>query len=257
MVHVSWSNPAGAVIGKNFLWRRIIRIVPLYWIGTVLTLGFHRLLATHRTQDSWRELVYSLSFIPYSGSDGKWSRPILAQGWTLSYEMMFYVVFALGLCAPRKFGVPMVCAALLALVLIGHQSNSATVVYLASPIVLWFLLGIALAVIWRYWEVSEPAWIGKLAQILEPIGDSSYSLYLFHGFVLILVLRVWIRFVGPPSLYLLPFNLAAAMVVGWVTYVMVERPLLELMNVRARMKEPSLSRLLPIWRKSPQLVDRT
>jgi hypothetical protein len=44
-------------------------------------------------------------------------------------------------------------------------------IYLASPIVLWFLLGIALAIIWKYWELSEPTWIGKSAERLEPVGD--------------------------------------------------------------------------------------
>jgi hypothetical protein len=152
--------------------------------------------------------------------------------------MMFYLVFALGLCAPRKFGIPIVCTALLAFVLIAPQSNSALVVYLASPILLWFLFGISLAVIWKCREVSEPTWIGKPAQILEPIGDSSYSLYLVHSFVLTLVLRVWTSAIGSPSLYLLPTSLAAAIGVAWVIYVVIERPLLRLLSRRTKMQEP-------------------
>ena len=95
----------------------MIRIVPLYWIGTLAALGFHQVSATHGTQDGWRELAYSVAFIPYRGSDGAWSH-ILPQGWTLNYEMMFYVIFALGLCLPRKFGLPIFCAVLLTLVLV-------------------------------------------------------------------------------------------------------------------------------------------
>ena len=230
MVHVSWSNFGQAGAGIKFFRRRIVRIVPLYWIGTLAALGYHKVSMTHGAQDGLQELAYSLAFIPHPGSDGSWS-PILPQGWTLNYEMTFYVIFGLGLCAPRKFGLPIVFAALLTLVFLGGRSNSAAVVYLASPIVLWFLLGVTLAIMWKRWELSEPTWIGKPAQLLEPVGDASYSLYLVHGLVLTMLLRVWIGAVGPASIYLLlPVSLAVAIVMGWVIYVAVERPLLGLLK---------------------------
>ena len=155
MVHVSWAQFGGVRESLGFFRRRIIRIVPLYWLGTLAALGFHRISATHGAQDGLRELAYSFAFVPYPGDDGAMS-PILPQGWTLNYEMMFYVVFALGLCAPRQFGLPAVCAALFAFVLAGPQFHQASVAYLASPIILWFLLGIVLAVVWRYAKLSEP-----------------------------------------------------------------------------------------------------
>ena len=229
MVHVSWSSFGGARAGADFLRRRIIRIAPLYWLGTLAALFFHKVSATHGARDGWREFAYSVSFIPYHSSDGAWS-PILPQGWTLNYEMTFYLIFALALCASRKFGLPIACAALVILVLIGGQSHFAAVVYVASPIVLWFLLGIILAVIWKYGALSEPAWIGKSAQLLQPVGDASYSLYLVHGLVLTTILRVWINVVGAPSIYLVPISLAVAIIAGWVTFVVVERPLLRLLS---------------------------
>jgi exopolysaccharide production protein ExoZ len=229
MVYVSWSDFGGARASIKFFLRRMIRIAPLYWIGTLAALGFHKVSATHGAQDSWRELAYSVAFIPYRGSDGAWS-PILPQGWTLNYEMMFYVIFALGLCTPRKFGLPIVCAALLTLVLVGGQSRSAAITYLASPIVLWFLLGIALAVVWKYWKLSEPTWIGRSAGHLEPLGDASYSLYLVHGFVLTMLLRFWAGTVGTLSLWLVPVSLVVAITAGRVIYIAIERPLLGLLS---------------------------
>jgi exopolysaccharide production protein ExoZ len=229
MVFVSWSGFRGVRASINFFWRRMIRIAPLYWIGTLAALGFHKVSATHGARDSWRELAYSVAFIPYRGSDGTWS-PILPQGWTLNYEMMFYVIFALGLCTPRKFGLPIVCAVLVALVLVGGHSHSAVVIYLASPIVLWFLLGIVLAIVWKCWKLSEPTWIGKPAEHLEPIGDASYSLYLVHGFVLTMLLRFWVGAIGPPSLWLVPVSLVVAIAAGWMIYVAIERPLLGLLS---------------------------
>ena len=241
MVCVSWYSFGETGAGINFFRRRIIRIIPLYWIGTIVALGFHKVSATHGAHDGWRELAYSLAFIPYLGSEGGWS-PILPQGWTLNYEMMFYVIFSLGLCIPRRFGLPAVGAALLAFVLIGGQSHSAVVVYLASPFVLCFLLGIALAIIWMQWELSEPTWIGRSARRLEPIGDASYSLYLVHGFVLTMLFRVWIYLVGPPSLWLVPLSLAVAILAGWVTYVAIERPLLGLLSGKNKRRDQAPGR---------------
>jgi exopolysaccharide production protein ExoZ len=236
MVYVSWSSFGGSRASAKFIWRRIIRIVPIYWIGTLAALGFHKISDTHGGQDSWGELLYSVAFIPYRGNDGTWS-PILPQGWTLNYEMMFYVIFALGLCIPRKFGLPTICAVLLTLVVIGGYSPSEVVIYLASPIVIWFLLGIALAIIWKHGKLSEPTWIGKSAERLEPIGDASYSLYLVHGFVLTMLLRLWVGTVGPPSLWLVPVSLVVAIAAGRLIYVVIERPLLGLLSGKNSIKD--------------------
>jgi exopolysaccharide production protein ExoZ len=235
MVHVSWSQFGGAHASLTFFRRRTIRIVPLYWLGTLAAFGFHKISATHGAQDGWRELAYSFVFVPYQNDDGAWS-PILPQGWTLNYEMVFYVIFALGLCAPRRVGLPIVGAALLALVSGGARSPPAAVAFLASPIILWFLLGIALAVVWRRWKLCEPTWISRPARFLEPVGDASYSLYLVHGFVLTMVLRIWVGVVGTPSMALLPLSLAAAVVAGRVTYIAIERPLLGLLSGKTNTK---------------------
>src|SRR5208283_524007 len=87
-----------------------------------------------------------------------------------------------------------------------------------------------LAIIWRYWGLSEPEWIGRRARVLEPIGDASYSLYLVHGFVLTIIFRIWIMVIGTPSVWLMPVCLVGAIVVGWLTYVAIERPLLSLFD---------------------------
>jgi len=244
MVYVSWGSFGRTRASLVFFTRRIIRIAPLYWIGTLAAFAFHKFSATHGAKDSWRELAYSVAFIPYRGSDGTWS-PILPQGWTLNYEMMFYVIFALGLCAPRKFGLLIVCAMLVALVLVGGQSRSSVVTYFASPIVLWFLLGIVLAVIWKYWNLSEPIGIGRSAERLEPIGDASYSLYLVHGFVLTMLLRFWVSAIGPPSLWLLPASLVAAIAAGWVIYVTIERPVLGLLSGKTRIRDLRVAKSAP------------
>lgn len=77
----------------SFLYRRVIRIVPLYYAMTFLTVGLYL------AKPSWfrnviltpTALAKSMLFIPYHIKN---SGPILTLGWTLNYEMFFYVSIA-------------------------------------------------------------------------------------------------------------------------------------------------------------------
>ena len=81
----------------EFLLHRIARIVPVYWVVTILLFaivmyGF-KPVGIMRMQPDW--LAKSLLFIPFD-RDGR-VEPIISVGWTLNYEMFFYLLFALGL----------------------------------------------------------------------------------------------------------------------------------------------------------------
>ena len=88
---------------RTFLMRRIIRIVPLYWLMTAgLILTF--LLAPKLLNvpiEGWRSIVTSFFFIPDLRGNGE-VRPIMALGWSLNYEMFFYAVYAVCLLAPLR-----------------------------------------------------------------------------------------------------------------------------------------------------------
>jgi exopolysaccharide production protein ExoZ len=237
MVHICWESFGRKAAATNFLRRRVIRIVPLYWFATIAALAYHRLWSAPGGDAEWSELMYSLAFIPYSHDEGSWS-PILQQGWTLNYEMMFYVIFAIGLSFPRRFALAAVAATLGALVIFGPLIPNDTVTYLASPIVLWFLLGMALATLWHWWGFEEPEWVARSVRFLEPLGDASYSTYLAHGLILTMVLRAWTIAFGLPSIWIVPISIAAASAAGWVIYVSIERPILRVItNFRTPSRE--------------------
>jgi len=89
----------------DFAVRRIIRIVPLYWVLTtalVLALSWKPELF-HNTVATLPYAVKSLLFIPYPnpGQDG-FLYPILVPGWSLNLEMFFYALFALVLFLPKQ-----------------------------------------------------------------------------------------------------------------------------------------------------------
>lgn len=110
----------------QFALRRIVRVVPLYWVLTavlcVLALWRPELFRT--TVVSLRYFVDSLLFIPYAnpGHPGEMF-PLLVPGWSLNFEMFFYGIFALCLFAPARARVALVGVALVALVALGWAGD--------------------------------------------------------------------------------------------------------------------------------------
>lgn len=89
---------------RTFAWHRLIRIVPLYWIATVLRL-LSKLIWHSPTPHAAGQLLLSLAFIPDFLSATVNMQPILDIGWTLNFEMSFYLLFTLCLFLPRRAGV--------------------------------------------------------------------------------------------------------------------------------------------------------
>jgi peptidoglycan/LPS O-acetylase OafA/YrhL len=81
----------------RFLERRTLRIVPLYWSITLLT-AFLLLVAPDLFRDNlftWKHFVASLLFIPHvSPVSANSYSPLIKIGWTLHFEMFFYLIFA-------------------------------------------------------------------------------------------------------------------------------------------------------------------
>jgi peptidoglycan/LPS O-acetylase OafA/YrhL len=228
MVHICWGSFGRGSSTLGFLARRVLRIVPLYWLATFAALAYHRISATHGANDGWADLVRSLTFIPYAGSENSWS-PILPQGWTLTYEMIFYLIFAVGLSFRRGIALPAIALSLATLVVLGPAMSNPTATFIASPILLWFILGMALATLWHWQGLEEPGWLGSSSLYLERFGNASYSTYLCHGFILTMLLRLWIVANGSVSVWIVPASFLAATAAGLVTHAVVERPILRLL----------------------------
>jgi exopolysaccharide production protein ExoZ len=159
----------------DFLRRRIIRVVPLYWIASSLLLiknSFNKGLIKPALLDFMR----SVFFIPhYSYYNPSQIWPYLTQGWTLNFEMFFYVIFSIGLYKKRL--VPIISLIILLLVTTGLFVNSHSALYLTytDPILLEFLAGIFIA---KYCERTLP----RFWSFLLPVGFLAIGLRDFiHG----------------------------------------------------------------------------
>jgi peptidoglycan/LPS O-acetylase OafA/YrhL len=229
MVHISWSDFGKPGAAKNFMRRRIIRIVPLYWLATVAALAFHRVALTNGVHAGWTELALSLLFIPSHDETGAY-RLILSQGWTLSYEMIFYVLVAASLTVSRLPGLLALGAALVifsvAAPLFSHDGAAASV----SPFVVCFGIGVLAGIVWRSWSLVEPKFLAMRMRSMEVFGDASYSVYLVHGFALTLLLRAWQRAEGGVSIWFVPAGVCLATLIGYLAHISVEKPILRFLS---------------------------
>jgi exopolysaccharide production protein ExoZ len=211
----------------NFFINRVRRVVPLYWFFTlVMALILVLMPSLFKTSVfNWQAFLTSLFFIPdYSIANAAVVWPILAPGWSLNYEMYFYLLFALSLFMAQSVRVLFIALVIAIVYILAHlsDSNSAIVVFHRNDIVFEFILGMLLAIMWKRGH-KIPQWLAvasiiggfvvmfmqlPLPRIFEfgvpaffivtgcvylkigsnrfglLLGDASYALYLTHIFAL-------------------------------------------------------------------------
>ncbi|HVY14996.1 MAG TPA: acyltransferase [Rhodopila sp.] len=125
----------------SFARDRLIRIVPLYWIVTTLKIAAVVALPALATRTRLDPLYVAGSYALLPVHD--WTgtlRPVLPVGWTLTYEMFFYILVTVALCV--RMPLERVCAPILAIVavlgVVGPDNG------FANTIVLEFLAGVAI-----------------------------------------------------------------------------------------------------------------
>jgi exopolysaccharide production protein ExoZ len=147
----------------GFLRNRATRIVPLYWAITfaVFAVALAAPSLLQSTSADPAHLLKSLAFIPYQRPDGA-MHPVVFVGWTLNYEMAFYLIFALGLMLPSRLaGLAVSIAVLLAVALAGQvlQPKDPVLAFYTAPMILEFGAGMVLgALLVRGRLPKAPAW---------------------------------------------------------------------------------------------------
>lgn len=167
MVHTTRTAPPSAIA---FLKNRVSRVVPLYWLFTLvvclISATAPSLLQTE--VGGIDQIVKSLLFIPFRKASGL-VQPILFLGWTLNYEMFFYVLFALGLCF-RNYasGLTFCASCLAALTCAGWiwPGLGLPIEFYTSPVLLEFAMGMALALL----TDAAPRQVGSGARAVAAIG---------------------------------------------------------------------------------------
>jgi exopolysaccharide production protein ExoZ len=158
------SKPHGIRSTLGFVVRRFFRIWPLYALVTyIVATGF---------RGQWVSgYLNSLMFMPYLSPTGFWD-PAILSGWTLNFEMYFYLLTALCLLTPWKTRL----AACIALALGLFSLTIDNTVYYIASIVVEFALGALLGVLWSNRDVWR-----KLVAVRWPLLLASACLFVVAG----------------------------------------------------------------------------
>lgn len=165
----------GARSAIVFLRRRIVRVAPIYWLATLVYAAKLGLQGIFPEADA---LLFSLLFVPYANEYGL-MRPVLGVGWSLNFEMFFYLAFAGTLCLGRARRLPLLAVGFAALLaarqagVVGVESSGlAGIAYLlADHYLLYFLAGMVVAALRERWlAVGRPGALGGAAILAATTG---------------------------------------------------------------------------------------
>jgi exopolysaccharide production protein ExoZ len=156
-----------------FAKRRVLRIYPLYWVWSIVLLALWAgglTLKSHHYSPAF--LLKSFLLIP--GFNGYNYHPFLDQGWTLSFEVLFYVVFACALLLRLKKSRLLFLAGAFAMLSYLSRllpANSGVRYLLSDPIIIEFVFGVLAAEVFlRLPAIRAARWMRVLPFTLTTIG---------------------------------------------------------------------------------------
>jgi exopolysaccharide production protein ExoZ len=148
---IMWYTTFNSNVGPSeFLRRRIIRIVPLYWVVTTIYVILLIVRPSVFQSDKFQlsHIIASYLFTPAVHPVLHEMWPVVVPGWTLNYEMFFYLLFAFSLIFLVR-GRALIIVSTLACV-VGLQVfdplEGSIVGFYTSSIILEFAFGVVLAV---------------------------------------------------------------------------------------------------------------
>lgn len=269
----------------RFIYHRVARIYPTYWVYSILVLIVFLLKPTWVNNSQGNQVNILSSFLLFPSQ----TLPLVMVGWTLIHEMYFYLIFFIIflLISERHLVYAIfiwgMCVVLLNL---NVESSAPTLAIISHPLTFEFLGGCILASIYYKKEIKIKNSIllmlaslsllsaiygylyynrvtGQIAPIgwwrivifgipalfmvccltnaernglvmhssLILIGDASYSLYLSHGLTMSVIGRIWRIFPSDnvlDNILMMPILIILVLIVGFISYRVVEIPLLRL-----------------------------
>jgi exopolysaccharide production protein ExoZ len=161
--HLSIKSPL------SFLARRAERIVPIYWLITLFVVCLSIVFPSAFTSSDWINgptIIESLLFITFT--QGQY--PIVYVGWSLEYEMFFYLSVSLLLLRSEKAWDELIIV-FSALVVLNIVPSLPSVPFLhdffTNPIILEFVFGVVIAKIFIGESLSKVAMLALLLGVIS------------------------------------------------------------------------------------------
>ncbi|MGD8172504.1 acyltransferase family protein [Vibrio sp. TRT 21S02] len=147
-------NTSSAV---TFLLKRYIRIVPAYWFFTLALIPMCYILSPENVYTDWTfsSLIKSLLFIPHENPSRYLGVfPFLSVGWTLNFEMFFYLLFAIFIAKLGRYASLVIIPLLIVLPSIWPLDWPFSIIA-SSPYLYEFALGVMLCLVYLC-RLEEP-----------------------------------------------------------------------------------------------------
>lgn len=143
----------------HFLVKRLIRIIPLYYFITIITL-LAILFVPSMFQEvhfEWSYFFKSLCFIPFDITGQYTIQPLMRIGWTVNYEILFYLIFFCAMKINHKHrGI--IASLLIILFTYIHKLisfNNIPLYFYTNPIILEFVIGILIYYIYQFLQKKK------------------------------------------------------------------------------------------------------
>jgi exopolysaccharide production protein ExoZ len=180
---IFYATHGAGLTPAEFLRRRVTRIVPLYFVViAAVTLLAIMLPATFGAPDWYtpRHILKSLAFIAFTDGD----MPVVYVGWSLEYEMYFYLVTALLMALTRDVwrNIVMVFSALaLAGRIPGVDAALGHYAFFVDPMILEFVLGVIVGHVFVNGRLGWPMAAAAAAAIAALLATDPVSRVIVSG----------------------------------------------------------------------------
>lgn len=291
MCYTASRKPTGIY---KFMKARFTRIIPLYWTLTLVTLVIYLIVPDKiNSTGGDTSILHSFTLLP---TDAKY---LIQNGWTLSYEFFFYIIFSVGLIfsGTKRHLIPAVILTILAIAGQLLKPDNVYLGFMTNPILIEFVMGIAVFRLMKRYEFPKQIGVAlclssiflfagvsywgetgdrvidygipclllfiglinlehelqqnkhnPLSRVMGKVGDSSYSAYLIHPFVLVIASVIFSKLgiTNFGNLFIISLVLGSVLT-GWICYVALEKPLNKFFRGTSKggikgNKEPMLSK---------------
>ncbi|QZT58426.1 acyltransferase family protein [Mycolicibacterium austroafricanum] len=193
---------------KQFLAMRAARIVPVYWFYTLSAAALMFVLPQlfRSNELTFRHVAMSLLFLPHETLEGSMS-PVVKQGWTLNYEVFFYILFAIAMAIAARRRVTISITVLLIFAAVGYcldltGTSVGSIDFYFQSIILEFALGMLVASLFLQGKID---FVGPIIGIIV----------ILVGFSAMLTLDGLYTFSNRAFIYGIP---AAAIIIGVLAF---------------------------------------
>jgi len=164
MVVTNWKAFGNLQASPKFLIKRFVRIYPPYWFVLLpILLGFFVNARTFmHAHIGNTDILSSVLLLPQV------TAPLLMVSWTLTFELLFYIIFACILPLNRVYLVPLLAAwAILEIIMfvIFHRSLNPVLNLLGAPLPIEFIMGAIIGTLYSRAMMPKPEAVGLVGSI--------------------------------------------------------------------------------------------